>query len=423
MPSTSHDGVRPEVAPASAAWVSSWATTRRRSSSRARRTRGQTTSSRCETTLVTRCAGPSSWTAVSAIAASALDPADVLGAARWRPRPSARRRRGSGRRSVRARAASRRSARSPSCRARRQAGRVDVEARRDEHDEVAARRVARRRRPPTARRPRRPSVRGDPPAAAGAAQDDRRLGARTCRARPGCPTRRRHVRPRAAPVDVEAVDPQLHVAQAERAGRAARRRAVAGALRARRGRGVGARPRRARSAAARRSSSAWICSRADGARSPPARCAARAVGDGVGRRRRAPPPQPATATASAASATGERPPARLSPGTGAPGSAGASRPASQRSAEAPTSANGPSWRRAAVAGEARQQRRVLARVVGARRGRVAAVVGGDDQQVALRVEAARASPPTARVDRLQRAVEARRRRCGGRRPGRSRRGW
>ena len=41
----------------------------------------------------------------------------------------------------------------------------------------------------------------------------------------------------------------------------------------------------------------------------------------------------------------------------------------------------------AVPLEARQQRRVLARVVGARRGRVAPVIGGDDQQIVGRIQA------------------------------------
>src|SRR4051794_5102029 len=60
---------------------------------------------------------------------------------------------------------------------------------------------------------------------------------------------------------------------------------------------------------------------------------------------------------------------------------------------------------AVVALEPREQRRVLARVVGAWRGRVAAVVGGDDEQVAQGVQA-RQPLPQLGVDRLQRAVIA-----------------
>ena len=56
---------------------------------------------------------------------------------------------------------------------------------------------------------------------------------------------------------------------------------------------------------------------------------------------------------------------------------------------------------AAVARERREQRHVLARVIGARRRRVAAVVGGDHQQVALRVQPLEPARH-GRVDRLQR---------------------
>ena len=58
-----------------------------------------------------------------------------------------------------------------------------------------------------------------------------------------------------------------------------------------------------------------------------------------------------------------------------------------------------------MAGEAGEQRHVLARVVGARVRRVDAVVGGEDEQVALRVEP-RQPLPHGRVDLAQRAVEA-----------------
>ncbi len=55
--------------------------------------------------------------------------------------------------------------------------------------------------------------------------------------------------------------------------------------------------------------------------------------------------------------------------------------------------------------EAREQRRVLARVVGAGRRRIAAVVGGDDEQVARRVEPLEPAADL-RVDLPQRGVEA-----------------
>src|SRR3954452_13106881 len=59
-----------------------------------------------------------------------------------------------------------------------------------------------------------------------------------------------------------------------------------------------------------------------------------------------------------------------------------------------------------VAGEAGEQRRVLAGVVGAGGGRVAAVVGREDQEIPLRVETLQ-PPADLGVDALQGAVEAR----------------
>ena len=69
MPSSSQAGVRPEVTPASPAWVSSWVTTRTRPSGSSVLKGGHTTTSRCEGTSVTRCAGPDSRTSESEIAA------------------------------------------------------------------------------------------------------------------------------------------------------------------------------------------------------------------------------------------------------------------------------------------------------------------------------------------------------------------
>ena len=77
---------------------------------------------------------------------------------------------------------------------------------------------------------------------------------------------------------------------------------------------------------------------------------------------------------------------------------------------------------AAISPVTRQQRRVLARVIGARVGRVDAVVGRHDQQVA-RAQARRAAAPRCASICAQRRGEARARPCGGRRPGRSRSGW
>ena len=74
MPSSSHAGVRPEVTPASPAWVSSWVTTRMRPSASSVLNGGHTTSSRCEATSVTRCAGPASRTWESEIAARPSTP-------------------------------------------------------------------------------------------------------------------------------------------------------------------------------------------------------------------------------------------------------------------------------------------------------------------------------------------------------------
>ena len=65
---------------------------------------------------------------------------------------------------------------------------------------------------------------------------------------------------------------------------------------------------------------------------------------------------------------------------------------------------------------------MLARVVGAGVRRVAAMVGGEDEEVALRVE--QLEPLADRgVDLLRARRGSRPRRCGGRRPGRSPRGW
>ena len=91
---------------------------------------------------------------------------------------------------------------------------------------------------------------------------------------------------------------------------------------------------------------------------------------------------------------------------GSPGRLGTSRPASQRSTEAPTSANGPSWRRPPWPAK-RASSGTCSRVwsVPGERG-VDAVVGGEDQQVALGVEVLEPLPHR-RVDLLQRAVEAR----------------
>ncbi len=222
---------------------------------------------------------------------------------------------------------------------RRQAGRVDVEARRDEHDEVAL--VA----PGVGRHlPRREATAaeraGDPPAGGRPAQHDPPLGAEGAANAADAP-RGDHVRPRAAPVDVEAVDPQLHVAQAQRPGAPAHRH---GPPRARRS------PRSPRRRAPRRAPARRRGGRAapGSARDPTAR----------GRRRRAARQSPSGSAAPArggrrrsrprrSSAPRARPAARAAaqPRKGAPGSSGASRPASQRSAEAPTSANAPSWRR------------------------------------------------------------------------------
>ena len=67
-----------------------------------------------------------------------------------------------------------------------------------------------------------------------------------------------------------------------------------------------------------------------------------------------------------------------------------------------------------------QHRHVLARMIGARRGRIVAVIGGDHQQIVVRAASAagrRAAHRTARGSRRSRAC-----RCDGRRPRRSRPG-
>ena len=80
-------------------------------------------------------------------------------------------------------------------------------------------------------------------------------------------------------------------------------------------------------------------------------------------------------------------------------------PPSQAFTVAPTSANSPSWIRAARVPALRvgEQQRVLARVVGRRRRRVAAVVGGEDQQVAGAQRVEQVGQPAVEV--LQAAVE------------------
>ena len=68
-----------------------------------------------------------------------------------------------------------------------------------------------------------------------------------------------------------------------------------------------------------------------------------------------------------------------------------------------------------------QQRHVLARVIGARRRRIVAVIGGDHEQIVaaqLRQQARRGARRSARG-----SPRTRRRRCDGRRACRSRRGW
>ena len=188
---------------------------------------------------------------------------------------------------------------------------------------------------------------------------------------------------------------QRHVPQRQAAG-VARDLAVAVALRAGGGRGV-----RSRAARGERGGAALHqplepfdlprLARRGGGRG--------LRGRGLGRRR------PTAATAAQQQRHEQRREGGSHGTNGSPGSAGASLPASQRSAEAPTSASGPSWRAPAVAGEAGQQRRVLARVVGAGGGRVAAVVGGEDEEVALRVEPLEPAADR-RVDDLERLVEA-----------------
>ena len=88
---------------------------------------------------------------------------------------------------------------------------------------------------------------------------------------------------------------------------------------------------------------------------------------------------------------------------------------------APTSAIGPSWRWPSEAWVDGQQRHVLARVVAVVGVGVDAVVGGQDQQVV----GAAAAPASRRRRRRSRAARrgSPRRPCGGRRAGRSRRGW
>ena len=74
IPSASHAGVRPEVTPASAAWVSSWVTTRCCPSASSVLNGGHTTTRRWETTELTRWAEPVSCTSASEIAASDSTP-------------------------------------------------------------------------------------------------------------------------------------------------------------------------------------------------------------------------------------------------------------------------------------------------------------------------------------------------------------
>ena len=94
---------------------------------------------------------------------------------------------------------------------------------------------------------------------------------------------------------------------------------------------------------------------------------------------------------------------RAAHGRTASGQRGRSRPASQRSTLAPTSASGPSWRRAAVAVRSAASSGACSRVwsvPGVRR--VAAVVGGQDQQVVRR-----AGRSSQRADRARRSRAAR----------------
>ena len=79
-------------------------------------------------------------------------------------------------------------------------------------------------------------------------------------------------------------------------------------------------------------------------------------------------------------------------------------------------------RRPAHAAPVDEQRHVLARVIGARRRRIVAVVGGHDR--ADRPRAAAAAAPASRASNRSRLRGvAARRRCGGRTACRSRRGW
>ena len=96
-------------------------------------------------------------------------------------------------------------------------------------------------------------------------------------------------------------------------------------------------------------------------------------------------------------------------------------PVSQRRTLAPTSASGPSWRRPSAARRTTASSGACSRVWSVRGvRRVAAVVGGQDEQVAV-AQPARASRRPRRRSRAARRGSPRRP-CGGRRPGRSRPG-
>ena len=413
MPSSSHAGVRPEVTPASPAWVSSWVTTRMRPSASSALNGGHTTTSRCEGTSVTRRAGPDSRTSESEIAAR--PPTPLM-------------------RSVSARAAPRLARhddevalaqpRPPQHVAHaRVAGleRVDQPA---AVDLEPARARSRRSGASGARRPARPprdGARGGSTPSACASPCAVRTAVTRRAAAKRAPDAadavdRADLEPRAAPADVGGVDGQLDVAQPHRRG-VARRLAVAQALRAGRGRGVGLRRAPPRAPAQRRRSR-----RLERRRRPPrARAPACSPASRARARRRGwlGPPQPASEGGAASSAAAQRAAHGVNGSPGQRGGVAAGEPAQRRRADVGERAVVAA---AAVALEAREQRRVLARVVRAGRGRVAAVVGGDDEQVARRVEALEPAADRG-VDHPQRRVEARARRRGGRRPGPSRRGW
>ena len=245
---------------------------------------------------------------------------------------------------------------------------------------------------------------------------DRRepAGGREAAAHPADAIERAHLQARAAPADVGGVDGQLDVAQPQRPG-VARRLAVAQALRAGGGRRVGRPAALAGAPASGGGAGAWSPVASPWRAWRRARVATRRAGSacGSGRRsRRGGRPRGArrgdgaTNVASTPSPVVEVTLVDRHGVNRSPGSAGASRADSQRSTEAPTSASGPSWRRPPWPSKRASSGRVLARVVGARRGRVAAVVGREDEQVARGVEAVEPAADRG-VDHPQRGVEAR----------------